>query len=294
MTILTESQYVNPSADTPFIRNLLLEDNLVREALERRNMRVDRCSWDDPAVNWAKTDLILFRSTWDYFDRFSTFDRWLEKVKSITRMINPYQVIRWNMDKHYLEDLSKSGVPIPPTLFIEKGDTHPLARWVSQTGWKEVILKPVISGAARHTYKFIPGEAGLHEEIFRRLIKHEAMMIQEFQRQVPVKGEVAFMVMGGRFTHAVIKKAKKGDFRVQDDFGGTVHPYKPTLREIEFAEMVVARCGFNPLYARVDVVRDNMDKPVVLELELIEPELWFRFCPEAANHLAEVIYTYNK
>ncbi len=286
MTILTESRYVDPSTDNPYIRNILQEDRLVRTALEKRGLKVDRCRWDDPGKDWTDTEYILFRSTWDYFDRFPEFFSWLEQVKHQTRMVNPYEVIRWNLDKHYLQELSDAGINIPPTRFIEKGDNTPLARWVEQTGWDEIILKPVVSGAARHTYRFPPGDAGSHEAIFRQLVSEESMMIQEFQHQVPLKGEVALMLMGGKFTHAIIKKAREGDFRVQDDFGGTVEHFEPGPSDIEFAERVVALSGYSPVYARVDAILDNQGQLAVSELELIEPELWFRFHPPAADQLA--------
>ncbi|MEN8156864.1 MAG: hypothetical protein ABFS10_07930 [Bacteroidota bacterium] len=289
ITILTDRRYAEPCEESPYTRNVLLEDQLVREALEKRGIRVERCSWDDPGVAWSETGCILFRSTWDYFDRFAEFSTWLERVREQTRMINPYGVIRWNLDKHYLQDLSHEGIHIPPTLFIEKGDPATLTAWTERGGWREVILKPVVSGAARHTYRFRPGDAGEYEKMYRQLIDSESMMIQEFQEQVPSQGEISFMVFGGEFSHAVIKRAKPGDFRVQDDFGGTVDHYEPAGEEVAFAESVVGRCGYQPVYARVDAIWDNEGRMALSELELIEPELWFRFHPGAADHLAAAI-----
>ncbi|MFH0756283.1 MAG: hypothetical protein V2B15_03240 [Bacteroidota bacterium] len=289
LTILTERRYVEPARVTPYIRNILDEDRLVRDALEKRGLKVARCSWDDPRVDWSDTEYILFRSTWDYFDRFPEFCVWLEKSKAKTSMLNPYEIIRWNLDKHYLEDLAKAQVHVPPTIFIESGNQATLTDWVVGPGWREVILKPVVSGAARHTYRFRAGESGQYETLFRKLIADEPMMIQEFQEKVLEKGELAFMVIGGKFTHAVVKKAKKGDFRVQDDFGGSVQHHDPAGHEILFAEQAVARCGYNPVYARVDAIWDNNGRMAVSELELIEPELWFRFNPEAADRLADHI-----
>ena len=289
VTILTDRRYVNPEENSAYIRNILLEDRLVRAALEENGLRVERLSWDDPDTDWGDTEYILFRSTWDYFDRFPEFSAWLETVHGKTRMINPYKIIRWNLDKHYLQELSESGINIPPTRFIEQGNRDTLTRWVKRSGWKEIILKPVVSGAARHTYRFHSGESLKFEPVFRKLIRQESMMIQEFQEKVPEAGEVAFMLIGGRFTHAVIKRARSGDFRVQDDFGGTVHPYHPDKGEIDFAEKVIGQTGHNPTYARVDAIWDNRGEMAVSELELIEPELWFRYFPRAAELLAKEI-----
>lgn len=287
--ILTDSRCVNPPKDDPYFINVLKEDDLLREQLEQRGLRVERRAWDDPDYDWTQTAFIIFRSTWDYFERYPEFSVWLESVKSLSSMINPYETIKWNLDKHYLLDLAEAGISIPPTLFLEKGDRESLVEKVAQTDWNEIILKPVVSGAARHTYRFLPEDAGQHEEQYQELIKKESMMLQEFQEQVPLKGEVAFMVFDGAFTHAILKKAKEGDFRVQDDFGGSVSHYDPTAEEIRFAEEVVESSGHNPLYARVDIIWDNKGNLSVSELELIEPELWFRFYPPAATKLAEAI-----
>jgi glutathione synthase/RimK-type ligase-like ATP-grasp enzyme len=291
LTILTDRRLVDPpgAVSDPYIRNIMTEDRLVMDALRQEGLLVNRRSWDDAEFEWKDTDILLFRSTWDYFDRFGEFSPWLEKVRLTNRMVNPYPTIRWNLDKHYLQDLASEGIHIPPTLFIEKGDPRSMGDHLNGSGWQEVILKPVVSGAARHTYRFRPEESPDLEEVFMKLIREESMMLQEFQSRVPVEGEVSFMVMDGRFTHAILKKAKPGDFRVQDDFGGTVHEYLPSAAEIKFAEEVVAKCGHRPLYARVDAIWDNEDKLAVSELELIEPELWFRFAPEAAHVLAKAI-----
>ena len=293
LTILTDSRLTGDPGSDPYLRNVLKEDGLVRMALEERGWRVRRINWDHPEVPWDDTRYILFRSTWDYFDRFPEFAPWLERVSQLTKMINPYDLIRWNLDKHYLNDLSGHGIPTPPTVFAERGERRTLSALIGETGWEEVILKPAVSGAARHTYRFPSSGSEPYEPVFRQLISSESMMIQEFQPAVLTHGEVAYMLFEGRFSHAVLKRAKKGDFRVQDDFGGTVHPYDPTAEEIELAERVVTCCHPLPLYARVDAIFDRELRPVVSELELIEPELWFRFEPAAAGLLADAILRHD-
>jgi len=287
VTILTDHRYVSPGKSDPYIRNILVEDELVASALERKGLKVWRTSWDDPWMDWSTTDHALFRSTWDYFDRFEEFDPWLDRVSRQTTLVNPYRVIRWNLDKHYLGDLARQGINIPPTLYIEPGWQRSLDEIFRETGWREAILKPVVSGAARHTYRIVPANAPRYETLYRQLIGREALMLQEFQHHVISRGEVAFMLFGGKFSHAILKRARKGDFRVQEDFGGTVHPYDPTPGEITFAEDAVAACVEVPVYARVDVILDNSGRPSLSELELIEPELWFRYRPAAADLLAD-------
>lgn len=289
ITLLTDARYVNPSTIDWYIQNILEEDRLVTEALQKKGLTVTRTNWDNPEYDWTKTRFAVFRATWDYFDRFQEFSRWLSAVNDKTSLINPLSLVRWNMDKHYLRDLKNRGITIPPTLFVEPGEIRSLSEIVKSTGWNDCILKPAVSGAARHTYKLNESNVKDHEIIFRKLIGEESMLIQEFQHQITMKGEVALMLFGGKFSHAVLKKAKAGDFRVQDDFGGTVHKYLPSQQEIEFAEHVVATCKPLPVYARVDVIWDNQNNLSVSELELIEPELWFRKHPLAADIFAKAI-----
>ena len=114
-------------------------------------------------------------------------------------------------------------------------------------------------------------------------------MVQEFQKNILSSGEIAIMLFGGEYSHSVLKKAKKGDFRVQDDFGGSVEKINPSLDIIKLAEKTIKSLKTMPLYARVDIIFDNGNKPVISELELIEPELWFRFKKESAYKLAEFV-----
>lgn len=289
ITLLTESRYHNPVNPNNYVQNILTEDRLMRNALKKKGLRVTRADWADPDFDWTSTSAALFRTTWDYFDRFPEFTRWLNTASTKTRLINPVELIRWNMDKHYLRDLERKGIAIPPTRIIEKGASMTLRELHADAGWGDAVLKPAVSGGGRHTYRVQQDTLEGLESTFQSLITNESMILQPYYRSIETRGEVALMVIGGRFSHAILKRAKEGDFRVQDDFGGTVHPYTPTLAEIEFAEHVVSVCTPQPLYARVDLMFDDNDRPVVSELELIEPEMWFRFHPAAADVLAEII-----
>lgn len=295
IVLLTESRYDQPAKITPYITNVLLEDALVQNALTAKGLQVMRTDWANPDFNWSKTRYALFRTVWDYFHRFEEFSLWFEKTATQTQFLNPFELIRWNMDKHYLSDLSNKGINITPTIYAEAGENITLTQLYQQSNWTETVLKPSVSGGGRHTYRINAQNVAAHEAIFQELLAKEAMMLQEFQHQVLTKGEVAMMVIGGKFTHAIQKIAQPGEFRVQDDFGGTVHPYTPSKAAIEFAEKAIAACPLPPLYARVDWIWDNADNMAVIELEMIEPELWFRFYPKAAHLLAdEIVNLFDK
>ena len=289
VVVLTDKRYLEDSNTDKYKRNVFYEDELVVNALKNEGLQVLRLAWDDVKFNWSFTKYVLFRTTWDYFDRFQEFSKWLNEISKQTKLLNSEAIVRWNIDKHYLLDLQDKGVHIAETHFIEKGAQSTLQALHQKLNWQDTVLKPCISGGGRHTYKLNPNNISEHESVFKELIAEEGMMLQPFQHQIVEKGEVSMMVINGTFTHAVLKIAKKGDFRVQDDFGGSVHEYNPTKTEIAFAENAVKACIELPIYARVDIFTDNKGDIALAELELIEPELWFRNYPEAADLLASAI-----
>ena len=291
VVILTDHRYVNPKKTDWYIDQVLLEDQLLQTALEEKGLRVIKKDWADKHFDWTTTKYAIFRTIWDYFERFEEFFSWLEQTKNKTTFINSTEIIKWNIDKHYLQDLAKNGVNIAPALFIEKGNIITLSQLFEKTNWSEAVIKPAISGAARHTYRITPNNYIEYEEIFQKLISEECMLFQEFLNKIIIQGEISLILIGGRFTHAVKKIAKKGDFRVQDDHGGTVEEYTANKQEIIFAEHCLKSSPFTPMYARVDIVYDNSNKLSLSELELIEPELWFRNNPTSANLLAQEIFS---
>jgi glutathione synthase/RimK-type ligase-like ATP-grasp enzyme len=193
------------------------------------------------------------------------------------------------MDKHYLKDLESKGIPVTPSRFVEKGSTVNIEDAILKSGWHELVIKPCVSGAARHTYRVNKLNAKTIETVVNELLKHESFVYQPFLESVLTQGEDTLMLFDGKFSHAIRKLAKPGDFRVQDDHGGTVHDYQPDAEQIEFAEKAMAVCSTLPSYGRVDMVRDNQGKLALMELEMIEPELWLRKHPPSAMLFAESI-----
>ena len=289
VVILTDHRYVNPKKSCPYISNVLKEDKLVQDALESENLRTIKKDWNDSSFNWSKTKTALFRSTWDYFDQFSNFQKWLYYVNNQCFLINSFDQIKWNLDKHYLQDLKNWGLPIPESIFVNKNSNTNLKNIAKQKNWKHIVVKPTVSGAARHTYNLKNEEIESFQSKWIKLNNGEDFIIQEFQNNVIKKGEIALMIFGGKFSHAILKKAKKGDFRVQDDFGGTVQIIKPSKEIIQLAERTIKKLKPNPIYARVDIIINNDNQPVIMELELIEPELWFRFKEDSAKKLGVLI-----
>jgi len=291
IALLTEHRFDAPAAPEHdrFFKNVLLEDRLLTDALRSRGISAERVSWSRPDVDWSAFQCAVFRTTWDYFSRFGEFSSWFDRVETQTRVLNVPETIRWNLDKHYLADLEARGIPVVPSRYVEVQDRTPLLSLLGETGWKDAILKPCVSGNAYHTYRVNPGNAAEVDAKVQDLRGTAAFMLQPFQDDIARTGEDTLVVLHGRYTHAVRKKVRAGDFRVQDDHGGTVHHLDPTREHIELAERAMAACSPAPVYGRVDMVRDNDGTLAVMELELIEPELWLRFHPPAAEVLAEGI-----
>jgi glutathione synthase/RimK-type ligase-like ATP-grasp enzyme len=292
VTLLTETRYENPAQPDWYEAQILHEDQLLRQGLEQRGLRVHRIDWASPDFDWSDTRIAIFRTTWDYFHRITEFRAWMEHAATKTQLINPIALIRWNIDKHYLLDLDARGIRIVPTHIFEQGEKVELGTWFGYFQCEELIIKPCIAGTARHTYRVKKENVQQHQVLLDKLLAEEAMMVQPFQRSISERGETSVIVIGGEAMHAVLKIAKPGDFRVQDDFGGTVHDYNPSLEERQLAEAAVASCQPSPAYARVDMILDNEGRMAISELEMIEPELFFRKNPAAADRLAGIIAEY--
>jgi glutathione synthase/RimK-type ligase-like ATP-grasp enzyme len=288
VALLTEGRFLpEPPADDWYRHQVRAEDALLARALTERGANVIRVDW---RVDWRTTptpDLAIIRATWDYTEAPAAFDAALQALDTRTTLLNPLGLVRWNLDKRYLLDLEAAGVPIVPTTVIPRGAPVTLTDLAAVHRGTGVCVKPTVSAGARHTWRLDGPPPPETEALFLSLLPHEDWLLQPFQHHVLTEGELSFVVIGGRCTHAVRKCPAPGDFRVQDDFGGTVSPHLPSPAEVDFAETAVRACPQAPVYARVDAVRGESGELHVMELELVEPELFLRFSPDAAPALAD-------
>ncbi|MBA4191248.1 MAG: hypothetical protein C0467_24975, partial [Planctomycetaceae bacterium] len=291
VALLTDPRYLAEVAEEGdwYLDNILQDDRLLQNALQRLGISSVRIDWSRPGVDWSQFKWAVFRTTWDYFDRFDEFSSWLRRAANETKLCNSAALVQWNMDKHYLADLATRGISVVESQFIERGDSVKLSEVLVETGWTDAVVKPCVSGAARHTYRVTPANVASVDPVIEKLLVSESVMLQPFQHDVTVSGEDSLMVFNGKVTHAVRKTPKAGDFRVQDDHGGSVRNHTPSAEQIDLAERAIAACEPTPAYGRVDLVRNNRGELAIMELELIEPELWLRYCPEAASEFAKAV-----
>jgi glutathione synthase/RimK-type ligase-like ATP-grasp enzyme len=287
VALLTEGRFLPPPPPDDWYRlQVQAEDALLADAFQALGAEVRRVDWRHGATAITGADLAIIRATWDYTEAPAAFDAALLAIDGATALLNPLPLVRWNLDKHYLLDLQRSGVAIVPTRVIERGSGETLEGLVAEARGAAICVKPAVSAGARHTWRLtgaVPAEAAA---TFDALLPTEDWLVQPFQHRVLDEGELSLIVIGGRCTHAVQKRPAPGDFRVQDDFGGTVAPHTPSPGEIAFAEAAVRACPTPPTYARVDAVRAPDGALLLMELELVEPELFLRFNAGAPHALA--------
>ncbi|GHJ98683.1 ATP-grasp domain-containing protein [Streptomyces sp. Y2F8-2] len=246
---------------------------LIRE-LRAAGAEADAVYWDDTDVDWAGYDLAVIRSTWDYSWRAAEFTAWAERCGRATRLANPADVVRWNTDKRYLGDLAAVGVPTVPTRYIAPGDPADLPED------HEYVVKPTSGAGARFAARYTPGE---HDTAVRQLARLHAdgftAMVQPYVKGIDVSGERAVQFFGGRLLHASRKGAVLAPGTPYDEKKVAhpgLEPWTPTRAELATAEGALAAVPGHAdlLYARVDLVDGADGQPCVMELELVEPNLF--------------------
>jgi len=271
---------------------------LLLAALAARGLAAAEVVWDDPAVEWSGFDLVVVRSTWDYFARREEFLAWAERVAAVTALHNPVSVLRWNSDKRYLRDLERAGVPIVPTTFVELGEAAAAA--LPEEAMLDLIVKPAVSAGSNDTARYRPGErdAAL-EHVAHLRAEGRVAMVQPYQRGVDEHGETALLYFDGRFSHAIRKGAifaggpqMVGGLFARED----IQPREPSVAEREVGDAGLrAAAAVLPaetaplLYARVDLVPLADGSPGVLELELCEPSVFVAHAEGSAERFAAAI-----
>jgi hypothetical protein len=262
---------------------------LLREALADRGIEGTTAVWDDDTVDWASFDLVVIRGTWDYFSRLEEFLRWARAVSAATRLLNPLSVVEWNTDKRYLRDLAALSVPIVATTWVEPGE-----EWSPPAG--EFVVKPTVSAGAFETARYRPDEIAEARAHLARLHQGgRVAMVQPYVASVDDEGETAMMYFGGQYSHAVNKAALLRPGRgVVEALWADMRITPTTASAAQHAVAVAAlaaaaRVTEPAAYARVDLLTDHENGPVVIEVELVEPALFLQDAPGSAARLAEAI-----
>lgn len=258
--------------------DLFTDDEALRAALLARGAVPVPAVWDDPSVAWDAFDLVVVRSTWDYVARRDAFVAW---ARSVPRLANSARVVAWNTDKTYLRGLADAGVPVVPTAWVTSGS---LGDVLAGHGWSDVVVKPAISAGAANTLRCNASDLAEGQALLDRI--DGTAMVQPYLPAVEGYGERSLLFAEGAFTHAVRRNpalSHDGDTRYD------ARLVSPTDTELALAHRVLAAVGEPLLYARVDLIPDDDGNPMLMELEVTEPQLFLRFSTPAAEALADAI-----
>ncbi|MEZ5919835.1 MAG: hypothetical protein R3C60_00635 [Parvularculaceae bacterium] len=261
--------------------SLTPSDALLRTALEAYGVAVEALPWDGPLTAFDGADLVVVRSTWNYHRSPAAFLDWIDRVGS-SRIVNSRTILNWNINKRYLEQLAASGVRTPTAAFIE-GGARQIAAAMDRLGLERAVVKPQISASSEGLFLVDRSDAEGIDNAARRIGR--GVIVQEVIGEIAESGELSLIFIDGEYTHCVLKKPKAGEFRVQAEFGGSAVGYEPPAELVADARRVLEMVPDAPLYARIDGLA--LDGGLVLmEVELIEPELFFQFSEVAADRFA--------
>jgi hypothetical protein len=254
-------------------------------ALTARGVEAFLLPWDDPdASAELEADLCVIRSTWNYYRDRPAFLAWAEAISRRCPLENPLPVLRWNTHKSYLRALSERGVPVVPTRFLEAGSSAGLGALLDETGWREVVVKPVVSASSYRTRRFSRAELAEGEAFLAELLADREAMVQPYLRSLETHGERSLCWLAGELAHAVRKSPRF------HGGGESVVPVPVSDEERRFAASVLATVEEPLLYARVDVARAEDGGLMVMELELTEPSLFLVEHPPALARFAAAIH----
>ena len=279
---------------TDNLEDFFVYDELLIPFFEKRGWSVETISWHSASPNWNKFDYVIVRSTWDYQQHAEDFLACLEGINASSAvLLNPLSLMKWNIEKHYLKDLQGKGVPIVETTWASEFNNSVIRESFEYFSCDTVVIKPTLSANADDTFKLSAADWHVKEEVLHDTFQQRDFMIQPFLSSVVDEGEYSLFYFGGEFSHAIKKVPQKGDFRVQEEHGGSLHSIAVNSEQLAIAEKALAAMPCDALYARVDLVKQS-NHWAIMELELIEPSLYFNLDPQSPLRFVEALVRYHE
>jgi glutathione synthase/RimK-type ligase-like ATP-grasp enzyme len=255
--------------------------------LVAKGAAVDAIRWTD-SEDLRGYDLILSLCAWGYHLRYEEWLSFLQRMESEDLpLVNPPQLLRWNSDKAYLQELGGLGLPTVPTLSVDHLNEAALAAAYGVLGCEEVVVKPPVSAGASGTYRLCQGE-GAHVPTD---VHGQRMMVQPFLPSITEKGEYSLILFDGVLSHAVVKRPKQGDFRVQPHLGGTTVRCDPPSGSEALAKAALDAAPAHATYARIDMVEGADGGLMIMEMELVEPALFLAEAPEGTDAFVNAVFS---
>lgn len=268
--------------------DLYEDDLLLVSALEDIGVSGIPTVWSRQEIDWNSFDALVMRSPWDYFERVAEFRRWLDaRIASGVLMCNSREILDWNFDKSYLQDLAKKGVELVPGICIAPKEKADIAALAQARGWNDIVIKPTIGGGGYRTHRLRLDELPRYADEIAETLEDRGLLVQPFLPEI-ANGELSLLFFDGVYSHAALKRPKAGEYRVQFQYGGTNEDIEVGEELVAQAHVCIEQCPALPVYARVDgVVKD--DKFLLMELEVFEPLMFLSRHPEAPGRFARAI-----
>jgi hypothetical protein len=267
---------------SPIRRTDAFEHDFMMDALrgpfEARGFRVEDVAWDDAKADWAGYAAVIIGTTWDYWDRLDEFLPALERIEGQTRLFNASALVRWNARKTYLRELETKGAKLIPTLWLDDCSEAAAKAAFDTLGADDLVFKRQVGAGAKDQHRLKRGEP-IPE------MRHP-MMVQPFLKMIQTEGELSFIFIDGDFSHALIKRAQPGDYRIQSTYGGREEKITPSTDDLAAARVIIGTLDQAPLYGRVDMLRGPDGGLLLMELEVIEPYLYPIEGPELGERMA--------
>jgi len=266
-------------------------DHLTYTPMAALGWQVSEVAWTDGSVDWNDYEVVVIRSPWDYQDHAQEFLGVLQQIEASSAvLLNSLQTVEWNISKSYLKTFASKGVPIVPSLWFTSFNLAAMQQAYADWDTPELVIKPQISANADDTFRLSPADLAARADQLASLFSERDHLVQPFLTAIVEDGEYSLFYFAGEYSHAIVKKPAQGDFRVQEEHGGELLEIEPEPELRDAADNVMEALPEPLLYARVDVVR-HQGEFVLMELEAIEPSLYFNMSATAAGNFAQAFNT---
>ena len=269
------------------LEDFFVYDDMLFAPLASLGWQAEEVSWRKEGIDWDSYDVVVIRSTWDYQTDPHAFLACLEQIeRSTARLENSLKLVKWNVSKEYLKDIANQGINIVPTHWMEHFDLAEVAKSFEHFSSKQIVIKPLVSANADHTYRLSREQLLSQAAILKAAFRHRAFMVQPFMQAIVDEGEYSLFYFAGHYSHSILKMPKVDDFRVQEEHGAQLKLIEPTEEMLTTARHTLASLPADALYARIDLIRHDGEF-AVMEVELIEPSLYFNMDPQSPRRFAD-------
>ena len=276
------------------IGDYVIDDEHAIEPLTELGWQVSTVSWRQTNIPWSDFDLVIIRSTWDYWNDVPTFLDTLERINRETKLANRLDLVRWNLVKTYMRDLEERGIGIVPTLWARSLEADSFAKYQKELGTDEIVVKPVVGANGDDAFRVSQGDTLERLQSIAARFFNRDCMIQPFMPNIISEGEYSLFFFSGQYSHAILKTPAESEFRSQEEHGGEIRSIVPQEKLLNRARQAMDTLSPAPLYARIDFIRNDADDFLVMELELIEPSLYLRMDAQAPGRFAAAIDLWSR